>query len=144
MSLYLYISNEKMIMNHIIAMGSKSRSAAFFYFFLLFLFASLPCWKPASAAASPKRWAAASNETEGGGRRCSSVEEDLEEFQFDSEINRRLLAGSGFSDVGHAALNANKAACSTNGGKAYQCGARSGNKPSPRSCGQNLYRCPHK
>ncbi|KAG6524592.1 hypothetical protein ZIOFF_014526 [Zingiber officinale] len=128
-----------MIMNHIIAMGSKSRSAAFFYFFLLFLFASLPCWKPASAW---ERWAAACNETEGGSRRCSSVEEDLEEFQFDSEINnRRLLAGSGSPDVAHAALNANKAACSTNHGRPYPCAAGSGNKLSPRSCGHDYYRC---
>ncbi|KAG6524591.1 hypothetical protein ZIOFF_014525 [Zingiber officinale] len=125
--------------------NSRAASSSSSFLLLIFLFASLPCWKlaAAAAAASPGRWTAACNETEGGGHRCSSVEKDLEEFQFDSEINRRLLAGSGSSDVVHQALDASQAVCHTKRGSPSQCGGLSGNKPGPqRNCGTNLYRCP--
>ncbi|KAG6524597.1 hypothetical protein ZIOFF_014531 [Zingiber officinale] len=124
----------------IIALACNNRATSSFFFFLLFLFASSPCWKPV-AAASSGRWTTACNETEGGGRRCSSVEEDLEEFQFDTEINRRLLAGSGSSDVAHATLDANKAACSSKNGQQYNCAAPSLARPLPGRPCLPIYGC---
>ncbi|KAG6528423.1 hypothetical protein ZIOFF_010597 [Zingiber officinale] len=131
-------------------MGSNSRTSSFFLL-LLFLFASQPCCKP--AVASPGRWRTACNETEGGGSRCRvEVEgkgEEAEEFQFDSEISRRLLAGSDSRGVSYAGLDPNKPICYSQNGQPYNCAGRSGNPPS-RGCtvltshnerlGQCLYR----
>ncbi|KAG6528418.1 hypothetical protein ZIOFF_010592 [Zingiber officinale] len=111
-------------------MGSNRRAASFFLL-LLFLFASQPCWKP--AAASPGRWRTACNETEGSGSRCRvEVEgegEEAEEFQFDSEISRRLLAGSDPRGLSYGGFDPNKPVCKSQNGQPYNCAGRSGNPP---------------
>lgn len=131
-------------------MESSSKRAAssllsfLFLLLLLFLFASLPCWKPAAAAASGRRWATACNETADGGHRCGVAvvveeEEDAAELQFDSEINRRLLAGT--SGITYRSLNKDKATCSVSGGKPYNCAGKSPNTGGGRTCTANYYRC---
>ncbi|KAG6531761.1 hypothetical protein ZIOFF_005581 [Zingiber officinale] len=109
-----------------------------FFFLLLFLYATLPCWEPAAAAFSG-RWTTACNGTVGGGHRCRVEEEDAEEFQLDSESNRRLLISNSIQ----SALDANNAVCHTKDGKPYSCLPNRSNPGDGRTCDYMLFRCPN-
>ncbi|XP_042426302.1 protein RALF-like 1 [Zingiber officinale] len=118
------------------------RAASTFLSFLLFffLFASLSCWKPAAASAFGRRSATACNQTADSGRRCGVEEEQGgEELQFDSEINRRLLAQT--SGISYGALNKDKPTCSSKDGKPYNCAGKSPNPGGGRTCNVDYYRC---
>ncbi|KAL8166367.1 hypothetical protein V2J09_007866 [Rumex salicifolius] len=56
----------------------------------------------------------------------------LEEFELDSEINRRILATSRY--ISYAALNKNSVPCSRRGASYYNCRPGSSSNPYKRGC----------
>ncbi|RRT41988.1 hypothetical protein B296_00024713 [Ensete ventricosum] len=100
------------------------------YFFLLcasVLLADVLPWDVSGAALS------ACNDTEGRGCRVVEEEEGVE-FELDSEINRRLLAGG--PHIGKDALNPNRPVCLKSG-----CNGKSPYTGGGKVCGHGLYRC---
>ncbi|KMT01145.1 hypothetical protein BVRB_9g223970 [Beta vulgaris subsp. vulgaris] len=61
---------------------------------------------------------------------CLGVDED--EFEMDSEINRRILATSNY--ISYAALNRNRVPCSRRGASYYNCRPGASANPYSRGC----------
>ncbi|WOL11377.1 protein RALF-like 33 [Canna indica] len=126
-------------------MRSSSCSLIPFFFFFLLCASELPIGStagPTNAAAPVVATTAFRQSTcnETGG--CRMEEEDeaiVVEFQLDSEINRRLLAG-GAPSVTNGALSPNKPVCPSSNGHSYNCGGQSGNSGG-RPCYYHQQRC---
>ncbi|CAL9168708.1 unnamed protein product, partial [Musa hybrid cultivar] len=93
-----------------------------------------PTWDVSGAAAR-----STCNETQGRGCRVEEEEEDVE-FELDSDINRRLLAG-GNRYIVNGALSPDRAVCGSSNGRSYNCNGKSGQTGGGRECGRDYFRC---
>ncbi|XP_052188529.1 rapid alkalinization factor-like [Diospyros lotus] len=76
--------------------------------------------------------APATGECRGSMAECMALEEEEEEFQMDSEINRRILAGRRY--ISYGALSRNRVPCSRRGASYYNCRRGGSANPYQRGC----------
>ncbi|CAL9165228.1 unnamed protein product [Musa hybrid cultivar] len=112
----------------------KMRRSSFFLLCASVLLADVLPWDVSGAAAR-----STCNETQGRGCRVEEEEEDVE-FELDSDINRRLLAG-GNRYIVNGALAADRAVCGSSNGRSYNCNGKSGQTGGGRECGRDYFRC---
>ncbi|URE29803.1 hypothetical protein MUK42_06200 [Musa troglodytarum] len=109
------------------------RRSSFFLLCASVLLAAVLPWDVSGAARST------CNETQGRGCRLEEEEEDAE-FELDSDINRRLLAG-GNQHVVNGALDPDRAVCGSSNSGSYNCNGKSGQTGGGRECGREYFRC---
>ncbi|KAE8009519.1 hypothetical protein FH972_005951 [Carpinus fangiana] len=119
-------------------MGSSSFSMLL-AFFLLFIAALVISSRATVAEASLKqslRWVPTRHHCQGSIAECMGAGDD--EFEMDSEINRRILATTQY--ISYGALQRNSVPCSLRGASYYNCKPGAQSNPYTHGCGA-ITRC---